>query len=36
MQATLPVRTFNATWLGLVALMLAATVVFGAEQPDFE
>jgi hypothetical protein len=30
MQATLPVRTFNATWLGLVALMLAATVVFGA------
>ena len=30
MQATLPVRTFNATWMGLVALMLAATVVFGA------
>jgi hypothetical protein len=30
MQATLPVRTFNATWLGLVALRLAATIVFGA------
>jgi hypothetical protein len=30
MQATLPVRTFNATWLGLVALMLAGTIAFGA------
>ena len=30
MQATRPVRTWNATWFGLVALMLAATIVVGA------
>jgi hypothetical protein len=30
MQATLPVRTWNPMWLGLVALLLAATVVVGA------
>ena len=30
MQATLPVRTWNTTTIGLVALMLAAIIVVGA------
>ncbi len=30
MQATLPVRTWNPMFLGLVALLLAATVLAGA------
>ena len=30
MQATLPVRTFNATWSAIVALVLAVTIMVGA------